>query len=67
MLRDHDLGELLHALGFRRREAARADGVEDVVDFGLLLGPGRVKLASRKGTVLILDELIDEVVSYNFV
>jgi len=32
------------------------------VDFGLLLGPGRVKLASRKGTVLILDELIDEVV-----
>ncbi len=32
------------------------------VDFGLLLGPGRVKLASRKGTVLILDELLDEVV-----
>jgi arginyl-tRNA synthetase len=32
------------------------------VDFGLLLGPGRVKLASRKGTVLILDELVDEVV-----
>ena len=32
------------------------------VDFGLLLGPGRVKLASRKGTVLVLDELIDEVV-----
>jgi arginyl-tRNA synthetase len=31
-------------------------------DFGLLLGPGRVKLASRKGTVLILDELLDEVV-----
>lgn len=33
------------------------------VDFGLLLGPGRVKLASRKGTVLILDELLDEVVA----
>ncbi len=32
------------------------------VDFGLLLGPGRVKLASRKGAVLVLDELIDEVV-----
>lgn len=32
------------------------------VDFGLLLGPGRVKLASRKGEVLVLDELIDEVV-----
>ncbi len=31
------------------------------VDFGLLLGAGRVKLASRKGTVLILDELLDEV------
>jgi arginyl-tRNA synthetase len=33
------------------------------IDFGLLLGPGRVKLASRKGTVLILDELLDEVVA----
>jgi arginyl-tRNA synthetase len=33
------------------------------VYFGLLLGAGRVKLASRnKGEVLILDELIDEVV-----
>jgi arginyl-tRNA synthetase len=33
------------------------------VDFGLLLGPGRVKLASRKkGQVLVLDELLDEVV-----
>ncbi len=32
------------------------------VDFGLLLGPGRVKLASRKGAVLVLDDLIDEVV-----
>lgn len=32
------------------------------VDFGLLLGPGRTKLASRKGAVLVLDELIDEVV-----
>jgi arginyl-tRNA synthetase len=32
------------------------------VDFGLLLGPGRVKLASRKGEVLVLDELVDEVV-----
>ena len=32
------------------------------VDFGLLLGAGRVKLASRKGAVLVLDDLIDEVV-----
>jgi arginyl-tRNA synthetase len=33
------------------------------VDFGLLLGPGRVKIASRKrGEVLVLDDLIDEVV-----
>ncbi|HUR26678.1 MAG TPA: arginine--tRNA ligase, partial [Planctomycetota bacterium] len=32
------------------------------VDFGLLLGPGRVKLASRKGAVLVLDDLVDEVV-----
>jgi arginyl-tRNA synthetase len=33
------------------------------VDFGLLLGKGRVKLASRRGEVLVLDELIDEVVA----
>jgi arginyl-tRNA synthetase len=33
------------------------------VDFGLLLGPGRVKLASRKGEVLVLDDLLDEVVA----
>ena len=32
------------------------------VDFGLLLGKGRVKLASRKGEVLVLDDLLDEVV-----
>ncbi|MCC7011378.1 MAG: arginine--tRNA ligase [Planctomycetes bacterium] len=33
------------------------------VDFGLLLGRGRVKIASRKrGEVLVLDDLIDEVV-----
>ena len=32
------------------------------IDFGLLLGPGRVKLASRKGQVLVLDDLVDEVV-----
>ena len=32
------------------------------VDFGLLLGPGRIKLASRKGEVLVLDDLVDEVV-----
>jgi arginyl-tRNA synthetase len=32
------------------------------VDFGLLLGAGRTKLASRKGDVLVLDELLDEVV-----
>jgi arginyl-tRNA synthetase len=33
------------------------------VDFGLLLGPGRSKLASRSGEVLVLDDLIDEVVA----
>jgi arginyl-tRNA synthetase len=33
------------------------------VDFGLLLGPGRVKLASRQGEVLVLDDLLDEVVT----
>lgn len=33
------------------------------VDFGLLLGPGRIKLASRKGEVLVLDDLLDEVVA----
>jgi arginyl-tRNA synthetase len=32
------------------------------VDFGLLLGKDKKKLASRTGEVLILDELIDEVV-----
>lgn len=32
------------------------------VDFGLLLGPGRVKIASRRGEVLVLDDLLDEVV-----
>jgi arginyl-tRNA synthetase len=32
------------------------------IDFGLLLGPGRVKIASRKGEVLVLDDLLDEVV-----
>jgi len=32
------------------------------IDFGLLLGPGRVKLASRKGEVLVLDDLVDDVV-----
>jgi arginyl-tRNA synthetase len=32
------------------------------VDFGLLLGKERTKLASRKGEVLVLDDLIDEVV-----
>jgi arginyl-tRNA synthetase len=33
------------------------------VDFGLLLGPGRIKLASRQGEVLVLDDLLDEVVT----
>ncbi|MBM3975815.1 MAG: arginine--tRNA ligase [Planctomycetes bacterium] len=33
------------------------------VDFGLLLGPGRVKIASRRGEVLVLDDLLDEVVA----
>ncbi|MBL8862464.1 MAG: arginine--tRNA ligase [Planctomycetes bacterium] len=32
------------------------------VDFGLLLGRDRKKLASRKGEVLVLDDLLDEVV-----
>lgn len=33
------------------------------IDFGMLLGAGRVKLASRnKGEVLILDDLIDDVI-----
>lgn len=36
------------------------------IDFGLLLGPGRTKLASRKGAVLVLDELLDEVVEEAF-
>jgi len=32
------------------------------IDFGLLLGPGRKKIASRKrGEVLVLDDLLDEV------
>jgi arginyl-tRNA synthetase len=56
-------------LHFRQLKAVlRRMGVEwepriEHIDFGLLLGPGRVKLASRKkGEVLVLDELIDEVV-----
>ncbi len=32
------------------------------VEFGLLLGKDRKKLASRKGDVLVLDDLLDEVV-----
>ncbi len=32
------------------------------VDFGLLLGKDKKKLASRKGEVLVLDDLLDEVV-----
>lgn len=36
-------------------------GIEHV-EFGLLLGKDRKKLASRKGIVLVLDDLIDEVV-----
>lgn len=32
------------------------------VDFGLLLGKDKKKLASRKGDVLVLDDLLDEVV-----
>jgi len=36
------------------------------IDFGLLLGPGRTKLASRKGAVLVLDELLDEVAEEAF-
>jgi len=32
------------------------------VDFGLLLGRDKKKLASRKGDVLVLDDLLDEVV-----
>jgi arginyl-tRNA synthetase len=45
----------------KRMQADWESKVEHV-DFGLLLGPGRVKLASRKGEVLVLDDLIDEVV-----
>jgi arginyl-tRNA synthetase len=56
-------------LHFRQLKAAlRRLGCEwesrvEHVDFGLLLGPGRVKLASRKGEVLVLDDLLDEVVA----
>lgn len=32
------------------------------IDFGLLLGTDKKKLASRKGDVLVLDDLLDEVV-----
>jgi arginyl-tRNA synthetase len=56
-------------LHFRQLKAAlRRLGCEwesrvEHVDFGLLLGPGRVKLATRKGEVLVLDDLLDEVVA----
>jgi arginyl-tRNA synthetase len=56
-------------LHFRQLKAVLArmglDWAERVehVDFGLLLGPGRIKLASRKGEVLVLDDLLDEVVA----
>ncbi|MBL8858822.1 MAG: arginine--tRNA ligase [Planctomycetes bacterium] len=57
-------------LHFRQLKAVlKRMGVEwepriEHIYFGLLLGPGRVKLASRnKGEVLILDELIDDVVN----
>jgi arginyl-tRNA synthetase len=45
----------------RRMQLDWEDRVEHV-DFGLLLGAGLVKLATRKGQVLVLDELLDEVV-----
>jgi len=45
----------------KRLEASFEPRVEHV-DFGLLLGAGRAKLASRKGDVLVLDDLLDEVV-----
>jgi len=46
----------------QRMEQSWAARVEHV-DFGMLLGPGRVKIASRKrGEVLVLDDLIDECV-----
>lgn len=46
----------------QRMNEAWAARVEHV-DFGMLLGPGRVKIASRKrGEVLVLDDLIDECV-----
>ena len=43
------------AAAHHSRRGLDGDRVEHV-DFGLLLGPGKVKLASRKGTVLVLDE-----------
>ncbi|HEX6884354.1 MAG TPA: arginine--tRNA ligase, partial [Planctomycetota bacterium] len=46
-----------------RRMSLEWEARVEHVDFGLLLGPGRVKLASRKGDVLVLDELLDEVVA----
>jgi arginyl-tRNA synthetase len=45
----------------KRMELAWEAQVEHI-DFGLLLGPARTKLASRKGPVLVLDDLLDEVV-----
>ncbi len=46
----------------QRMNEAWAARVEHV-DFGMLIGPGRVKIASRKrGEVLVLDDLIDECV-----
>jgi arginyl-tRNA synthetase len=46
-----------------RRMGCEWEARVEHVDFGLLLGPGRVKLASRKGEVLVLDDLLDEVVA----
>jgi arginyl-tRNA synthetase len=48
--------------GVLKRMSLAWESQVEHIDFGLLLGPGRTKLASRKGAVLVLDELLDEVV-----
>ncbi len=53
--------------GVLKRMGADYEARVEHIDFGLLLGPGRVKMAARnRGTVLVLDDLIDEVVDEAF-
>ena len=47
--------------GVLKRMGLEWEAKVEHIDFGLLLGPGRAKLASRKGAVLVLDDLLDEV------